>query len=252
MLAGQNDLLRFFSRLRADALKETAIIRYLGYAIGEIALVVVGILIALQINNWAEDRAARRFELASLEQIHSNLEADHAGLQAMFDDSDQAVASTKKILALAGDPSPPDELQRWIADVSQFERFNAITNAYETLRSRGLDIVRNEDLRRTLGVYYDNWAVEILEHYGDLEVAFNTLWVPLLISEFEDFRWREFARPRDPIALLQNRTFLATLRLQQSNHQGAADQTANMMAVNTKLRSLIREELARDTGSASE
>lgn len=53
-------MFRFFRRLRSDVLSEKWSLRYLRYAIGELVLVVFGILIALQINNWNEDRIEQR------------------------------------------------------------------------------------------------------------------------------------------------------------------------------------------------
>ena len=50
--------------------------KYLKYAIGEIVLVVIGILIALQINNWNEQRKARISERALYRRILNDLEAD--------------------------------------------------------------------------------------------------------------------------------------------------------------------------------
>ena len=45
-------MIKFFRRIRQQLLTENNLAKYLLYAIGEIILVVIGILIALQINNW--------------------------------------------------------------------------------------------------------------------------------------------------------------------------------------------------------
>ena len=52
-------MLRFFRHIRQSLLQENKISKYLLYALGEILLVVIGILIAMQINNWKEERKAR-------------------------------------------------------------------------------------------------------------------------------------------------------------------------------------------------
>ncbi len=49
-------MIKFFRNIRRRLLRENRFTRYLLYAIGEIILVVIGILIALQVNNWNEDR----------------------------------------------------------------------------------------------------------------------------------------------------------------------------------------------------
>lgn len=52
-------MIKFFRRIRQKLLSESQFSKYLLYAIGEIVLVVIGILIALQINNWNESRKSR-------------------------------------------------------------------------------------------------------------------------------------------------------------------------------------------------
>ena len=55
-------MLTFFRKIRKALLESGSTQKYLLYAIGEIALVVIGILIALQINNWNEWRKEREME----------------------------------------------------------------------------------------------------------------------------------------------------------------------------------------------
>ena len=49
-------MIKLFRNIRQNLLTEGKTTKYLKYAIGEIILVVIGILIALQINNWNENR----------------------------------------------------------------------------------------------------------------------------------------------------------------------------------------------------
>jgi hypothetical protein len=49
-------MIKFFRKIRKNLIKERKTSKYFKYALGEIVLVVIGILIALQINNWNEDR----------------------------------------------------------------------------------------------------------------------------------------------------------------------------------------------------
>ena len=72
-------MIKFFRKIRQNLLMENKTGKYFKYAIGEIVLVVIGILIALQINNWNEQRKIRNAEtdiLQNLEyELKSNLEA---------------------------------------------------------------------------------------------------------------------------------------------------------------------------------
>lgn len=49
-------MLRFFRKIRLQLIRDLNVRRYLAYAIGEVALVMIGILLALQVNNWNEER----------------------------------------------------------------------------------------------------------------------------------------------------------------------------------------------------
>ena len=69
-------MIKFFRRIRQRLLSENKFSRYLLYAIGEIILVVIGILIALQINNWNENRKERLHEKEALGKFLQDLESD--------------------------------------------------------------------------------------------------------------------------------------------------------------------------------
>lgn len=69
-------MLRFFSKMRYKLAAENQAAKYLRYAIGEILLVVIGILIALQVNNWNEDRKERIQEKLLIQSIISDLKMD--------------------------------------------------------------------------------------------------------------------------------------------------------------------------------
>ena len=62
-------MLHFFRRIRRDLLANSQFFKYLKYAVGEIVLVVLGILIALQINNWNEWRIEKNRGIQYTKQI---------------------------------------------------------------------------------------------------------------------------------------------------------------------------------------
>ena len=62
-------MFKFFRKIRKKLADDNKPLKYMGYAIGEIVVVVVGILIALSINNWNEYRKERTKEKDALEDI---------------------------------------------------------------------------------------------------------------------------------------------------------------------------------------
>ena len=67
-------MIKFFRHIRKSLLEQNKMGKYFKYAIGEIILVVIGILIALQINNWNENRKERAVELSYLNRLVIDLE----------------------------------------------------------------------------------------------------------------------------------------------------------------------------------
>ena len=66
-------MIKFFRKIRQQMIKENKVSKYFLYAIGEIILVVIGILIALSINNWNEDKKNRELERTILSEIEYTL-----------------------------------------------------------------------------------------------------------------------------------------------------------------------------------
>ncbi len=78
-------MIQFFRHIRQKLLRENRFSKYLLYAIGEIILVVIGILIALQVNNWNNLKAERQIEKTYLEALKSefgtNLQRIHTAIE---------------------------------------------------------------------------------------------------------------------------------------------------------------------------
>ena len=74
-------MIKFFRKFRQNLLSEGKTGKYLKYAIGEIILVVIGILIALQINNWNEDRKSEAKKQDYYVQLLDDLNNDIVSVQ---------------------------------------------------------------------------------------------------------------------------------------------------------------------------
>ncbi|MTB51127.1 DUF6090 family protein [Lewinella sp. W8] len=93
-------MIKFFRKLRRKVLAEGKFSRYLVYAIGEIALVVVGILIALWINNLNEGIREAQIETNFLEGFRNDLIADGITLREIIGHNEERMANSDSIIAL--------------------------------------------------------------------------------------------------------------------------------------------------------
>lgn len=77
-------MVRLLRQLRESALSKPNFIRYVSYALGEIILIAVGILIAVQIDDWNESRNMRKLEINALEAIAASLEESTNNLEEII------------------------------------------------------------------------------------------------------------------------------------------------------------------------
>jgi hypothetical protein len=83
--------------------------KYLLYAIGEIILVVIGILIALSLNNWNEDRKKDVLELILLEELQYNLKDDILDIEVNIGVHKNGLESAHIILQSFNENLPPND-----------------------------------------------------------------------------------------------------------------------------------------------
>ncbi|GGD53680.1 hypothetical protein GCM10011361_20460 [Muriicola marianensis] len=95
----------FFRKLRYDLINEHKIARYLKYAIGEIILVVIGILIALQINNWNESRKQEEIKIRYLQELRSEFSQNLVLIDNSIRTYEDLKATSSKILGYTGEKS---------------------------------------------------------------------------------------------------------------------------------------------------
>ena len=77
-------MIPFFRKIRKKMADDNKPMKYMRYAIGEIILVVIGILIALQINNWNESRKQSTLEKEFLTSIKNDLKQDKSFIQMVL------------------------------------------------------------------------------------------------------------------------------------------------------------------------
>ncbi|NVJ85118.1 MAG: hypothetical protein HWE15_02375 [Algoriphagus sp.] len=145
----------FFRKLRQNLLSQNRVTRYLAYAIGEILLVVIGILIALQVNNWNQERLAKMKAKSYHERIIEDLDI-------FIDETEGSIrrsSSIRKIILQTIDMLEAKELPE--DKIGAFERTmhlyyqvpyrNPSISTITEMRSNGeLELMQNLDLRKRL------------------------------------------------------------------------------------------------------
>jgi hypothetical protein len=131
--------------------------KYLKYAIGEIVLVVIGILIALQINNWNQNRIEANEELNILKALKVGLETDLNDLNYNAISIENSINSANTVIqSLENDEPYRDSVADHLGFMMLPVKFLYSTSAFETLKSKGIDLIKNPQVRDAIVDVYDS------------------------------------------------------------------------------------------------
>lgn len=146
-------MIRFLRHIRQSLLAENKFSRYLAYAFGEIVLVVLGILIALQINTWNLHRMDREREINYLKNIRLDLQKDLESLDYNLDFRRRKAAGMDKLLSqMNGAPIDDiNELTFNIVNTVWSERFQPSNTTFKEIVSSGnVNLIHNDSIRTLL------------------------------------------------------------------------------------------------------
>lgn len=144
-------MIKFFRSLRKQLLVENRTAKYLTYAIGEIVLVVIGILIALQINNWNTAKKLDAKELVLLSELKSNLETNLENLEKDIITQIKGAKHIDSLLYHLDHRLPYNNSIPVHIIHGEFAPDVILTSsAFETLKSSGLGLIQSDSLRRQI------------------------------------------------------------------------------------------------------
>lgn len=155
-------MLSIFRKVRKSLmlrLSDHPVARYLLYAVGEIVLVVIGILIALQINNWNEEKKDIALEAQYLTNVLTDLKEEQELLFTLENRegeiSNFAMKATE-ILQENQNSIQMDSLSSWLNKLANTVTFSIKDPSYEDLKSTGhLRLFRNVDLKNQIVRFYE-------------------------------------------------------------------------------------------------
>lgn len=153
-------MLHFLRNIRRKLIIQDNARKYIVYAIGEILLVVIGILIALQINNWNENYKNTAKERSYLINLQQDLQADSMRLEKLNFDLEKAMQSKLIFEEYLSDQSELyDSISLHFMN-QYFIQTDFIPNKATTdelLNSSGLNLITNPDLRREIVTLYNSY-----------------------------------------------------------------------------------------------
>ncbi len=158
-------MINFLRHIRKRHILEGKTSKYLRYGIGEIILVVIGILIALQINNWNENQKFEKQEFQYLSRLIKENEKDVLSFKMEIERLGSYNAKIKVFCEALKNKRCPDSLllehaSQYMIYGSLYPNFNPSLSTYRDLSSTGnLNLIRDTELRDLIVGHYTAYDV---------------------------------------------------------------------------------------------
>jgi hypothetical protein len=163
-------MIKFFRKIRQKMLTENKFSKYLLYAIGEILLVVIGILIALQINTNSENHKKQVFEITILENIKEDILSDKVDCELNLEYIKIELTNEQRLLDFLFDENAPPKDSISFNDALGIDLITAFHNAsFNNLQNNDIGLISNNKLYKEITRFYDFYvsALKELENSHD-------------------------------------------------------------------------------------
>lgn len=220
--------------------------KYLKYAFGEIVLVVIGILIALQINNWNENRKASIQESELLKNINEDIKYNLDRIKFVYTEDSVQIHRNKKLMKILSKPNSiyHDSLQIYFGTITRYDVFSPRRTAYEAIKSRGLELIKNKRLRSEITQLYDE-VYMLNELILDLRKDIHLNSLSLFNDRFLTLDKVDYKIPIDFEFLKTDQKFINTLSYITAESENFLSHHKNMQTQTKALRAKILEEIKK-------
>lgn len=176
-------------KIRYSLMEKNKIGKYLKFAIVEIVLVMVGILLAVQVNNWNENRKSKIKEIKTLKELRSDLAQNLEDIEINIAHLIDSQNSNEIIISHIENNIPyNDSLDYHFWNLYPYITFNVNQTTYESLKQMGFNLISNDSLRISISDLYANKFTGyrnfentyLIEHH-------NNAVKPMFMSEFTPF-----------------------------------------------------------------
>lgn len=149
-------MINFFRNIRRLLLAENKLRKYLIYGIGEVVLIVIGILLALYLNNINSEQKSKLVEIELLKEIKANIKSSIKSFERAIESEHEYLEHNLLILDYLDNKRPFDnELLKPFGDYFWTVSSNPISGGYTYLKSKGIDLISNDSLRKNLSVLFE-------------------------------------------------------------------------------------------------
>jgi hypothetical protein len=151
-------MIKFFRKIRQKLLTENKFSKYLIYAIGEIILVVIGILIALSINNWNDIQKNNNQEILLLKSLKSEFKNNTILFDSIFKNHKTKEDYVLKLININKEPIPFTLLDSILEIITYNYTTNLSSTIYKSSMNSGkIELIKNTELKNRITSFEDQY-----------------------------------------------------------------------------------------------
>jgi len=236
-------MMRIFKIIRRKTPVENKTREYLKYAILEVILVMAGILLALQINNWNEERKDKIKEKSLLDDLIENLEINIHLLFEGLEIDKKAIQSSEIILdIIRNNKQYSDSLDVHFQNSRIVKHPYLSNSAFEAIENEGFYIIRSKELRKEIINLFDNTYPSMTREISLIdETVIKPTMQMFMIDNFEQINNRSV--PNDFNRLLDNQQYINILTINMSLQTWFKNQRNHSLNETERLLQHIKNEL---------
>lgn len=166
------------------------------YAVGEMLLIAVGIFIALQASEWQTRKSEHLTELSYLDELRTSLDLDRQRILLGLDRYRDIEGRVEELVQFLQSEAPYSQsMDAYFGAVYGTNAFDLNAAAYESLKSHGLTLISNRDLRSQIAQVYEQTYADIRRAVRTEDSSVLDLLRPYFLKNFKDLVFDKSATP---------------------------------------------------------
>ena len=183
-------MIKLFNKIRNRALNENKLGKYLKYAIGEIVLVMIGILLALQVNTWNNNRELKKEERKVIKSLHQEFSKNLKKIDVIYNSQLKRKKAIENIMSTELQTLSADSLVTLMNTINVNWTFDPFQGIYNSVIGSGkIELISNDSLKTKLATIQDLIKDYQEEEHQAREFSKQLLYPFLLKQPLKDFNF---------------------------------------------------------------
>ena len=239
-------MIKFFRQLRQRLLTEGKTGKYLKYAFGEILLVVIGILIALQVSNWNKKRIDSDSEKEALFDLNTEIKSNIKALEIIITEHEKSLVAGKEIKSMIIDTNKlnsisNDSLRSILIVMNYNYTYDPKLGILNSIINSGkINLIQNKDIRYMLSSI-NELIIDANESTKVIEKLRGEYYWPMIASKREIVDYNNLTR--DNKTSFRNPEFVWWVDFNTTVRQEGLDEENELLEFLKKINDLIETEI---------